>query len=82
MKNEEIIVLGLAAVAVYFILKNSHGTANTVNNLGPAVNGISQIFTGAQQGDAGYGWKYYTDGTAIDPQGNYYYQGVKVWPAA
>ena len=30
-------------------------------------------------GDPGYDWKYYTDGTAIDPSGNYYYQGELVW---
>lgn len=32
-------------------------------------------------GDPGYGWTYYTDGTAIDPRGNYYYQGELVWTA-
>jgi len=29
--------------------------------------------------DPGYNWSYYTDGTAIDPSGNYYYQGELVW---
>lgn len=30
-------------------------------------------------GQAGYGWQYYSDGTAINPQGEYFYGGEKVW---
>lgn len=25
------------------------------------------------------GWQYFTDGTAISPDGTYYYKGVPVW---
>lgn len=32
-----------------------------------------------QPGDSGYGWKYYSDGTAISPEGVYYYQGNEVY---
>lgn len=35
--------------------------------------------TDLQPGDEGYGWQYYSDGTAIDPSGNYYYQGDLVY---
>lgn len=30
----------------------------------------------------GNGWRYYENGTAIDPQGNYYQNGKKIWGPA
>jgi hypothetical protein len=74
MKNEEMIVLGLAALAVFFIMKGGKvipaykikDYANSIGN--PAING-----------DAAYGWQYFTDGTAISPDGKYYHNGVEVW---
>jgi hypothetical protein len=30
-------------------------------------------------GDPGYGWTYYSDGTAISPEGVYYYEGEEVY---
>lgn len=41
--------------------------------------GATLIANPAKEGEPGYGWQYYSDGTAIDPQGSYYYQGEKVW---
>jgi hypothetical protein len=32
-----------------------------------------------QEGDEGYGWKYYSDGTVISPNDEYYYQGELVY---
>jgi hypothetical protein len=32
-----------------------------------------------QEGDEGYGWQYFSDGTAISPGGEYYYQGELVY---
>lgn len=41
---------------------------------------IAQLISNtAQPGDPGYGWQYYSNGTAIDPQGNYYQNGEFVW---
>lgn len=40
---------------------------------------VTEIDNPTTPGQAGYGWKYYSDGTAISPQGEYYYQGEKVW---
>lgn len=39
----------------------------------------SEVANGALPGQPGYGWKYYNNGTSIDPQGNYYFQVEKVW---
>lgn len=77
--NTNIILLIAAAGAAYMIFKSKAASANTVNNLGTAINGISEIFTGATGGQAGAGWRYFSDGTSIDPQGNYYMNGVLTW---
>lgn len=31
---------------------------------------------------AAAGWQYYTDGTAISPDGSYYQNGVQIWNSA
>ena len=51
---------------------------------GGAEGGPTLIANPATEGQPGYGWRYYTDGTAIAPTGEYYYKGEKVWtpPAA
>lgn len=42
-----------------------------------------EIFNPASKpGEPGYGWKYYTDGTSISPEGKYYYQGDQVYDPA
>jgi len=80
MKNNDLILIALAGIAVWMISKaNQSAGSNTVLNLGKAINGISEIFTGAKTGQAGYGWRYFSDGTSIDPQGNYYLNGDLVW---
>ena len=39
----------------------------------------TEIPNTAQPGQTGYGWKYYSDGTAIGPDGKYYYNGELAW---
>ena len=41
--------------------------------------GAKEIANTALPGQYGYGWKYYDNGTAISPDGKYYYQGDLVW---
>ena len=36
---------------------------------------VTQIPNTAQEGQPGYGWQYFDNGTAISPDGKYYYQG-------
>lgn len=40
---------------------------------------VKEIFNNDVPGQPGYGWKYYTDGTAIGPDGSYYKDNQKVW---
>jgi hypothetical protein len=40
---------------------------------------VTTIPNNTNFGDIGYGWQYFSNGTAIDPSGNYYYQGDQIW---
>ena len=44
--------------------------------------GTTEIANPAQEGETGYGWKYYSDGTAISPEGVYYQGGTPIWDPA
>jgi len=46
---------------------------------GGASGDTTLIANPAAEGQPGYGWRYYSDGTSIDPSGSYYYRGEKVW---
>lgn len=82
MKNQDMIILAVGALAVWW-LWNKYGkqdNSNTVINVGkPDQYGISEIFSGAKLGDVAYGWRYFTDGTAISPNGTYYHNGMPIW---
>jgi hypothetical protein len=39
---------------------------------------IAEVLDGAG-GNFSNGWRYFTDGTAIGPDGKYYFQGQEVW---
>jgi hypothetical protein len=83
MKQTEMIALGLAAVAVYLIVnpKKTTGTSATAGGtLRSITETVSEIFDAAG-GAFSNGWRYFNDGTAIDPQGNYYQGGQLIWTA-
>ena len=85
MKQTELIVLGLAGVAVYLIAKTPAGKKAMQSVTGTASAGLrdmSQTVTEVLDttGKAfSNGWRYFNDGTAIDPAGNYYQGGQLVW---
>jgi hypothetical protein len=78
MKQTELMVLGLAGLAVYMIVSAKGGTGSGLLRLGDATT--AEIFDTAGKPFSN-GWRYYTDGTSIDPQGNYYQGGQLVWKA-
>lgn len=86
MKLDTILVLAAAGLGVYVVTQMMStparaSTASSLNN-GGNVNmpsSIKQIFNTALPGQNGWGWTYYTDGTAIGPDGSYYANGQKVW---
>lgn len=67
MRNEELLVMGLAGLALWFILKGQ-------------ASGSFKMPTYVKKAAPDYeGWQYFTDGTAISPEGSYYLNGAKVW---
>lgn len=77
MNQNDILLIAAVAAAVYLLARNN--SSNTIKNLGAAINGVSEIFTGAKQGEPGYGWRYFSDGTSMSPDGKYYLNGNYVW---
>lgn len=77
MKQNELIVLGLAGLAVYFILK-AGGKGGADAGLRAAADRVSEII-GSTGKAFDNGWRYFSDGTAIDPAGNYYQGGNLIW---
>jgi len=80
MNNDNLILLAVVGLVAYFLINKAGGT-NTIKNVGKPVGifGISEIFTGAKDGQVGAGWRYFTDGASISPEGIYYMNGVEVW---
>jgi hypothetical protein len=72
MKND-LLLLALASAAAWFIMK-SGGVAAALRQVG-----AKEIGTDVLPGQPGYGWRYFDDGTVIDPWGRYYSNGVQVW---
>lgn len=77
MTSNEWFLLAAGVGLIFWLMKRD--TSNTIKNLGTPINGVSEIFTGAKQGQAGYGWRYFTDGSAISPDGKYYLNGQYIW---
>ena len=82
MKQTDLIVLGLAGVAVYMIVKSQNtgkgwsevipaGLKNTAQAVSEILDSTGKAFDN--------GWRYFNDGTAIDPSGNYYQGGQLIW---
>lgn len=76
MKTEELIVLGLAGLAVYFIVsgKKMPTAIAAVSNWKQSYS-VDEILNTAQPGQIGYGWRNFSDGTSIGPDGKYYLNG-------
>lgn len=86
MKTEDIVTLGAAAVLAYVAFKTfSKGKGPIPANaaparITPATNQYAQeIVNNADPGEPGWGWKYYTNGVAIAPDGTYYQNEQPVW---
>lgn len=85
MKNSEVIMMLLAAAVVVglgLVLTRKADAATGVPNAGtsgsPDQNWTVEIPNNALPGQPGWAWRYYSNGTAIDPEGRYYFNGVRV----
>lgn len=81
MKTEEIAVLAAAGVAVWLILKGTRPAATGTRQGSSGITGwVNEIFSPAGT-PYGNGWRYFENGVAISPQGDYYQGGQLVWSA-
>lgn len=72
MKTEEMIALALAGIALWMILKSGKAVSATANF-------VDEIVNPSKPGDDAYGWRYFANGTVIDPAGAYWSDGRMVW---
>lgn len=74
MKKEYFYIVGAAAAALFMIKK----TGSAKQAVAAIKSGVQEVLsaTGKQFET---GWRYFTDGTAIDPFGNYWKGGQKIW---
>lgn len=78
MKQPELIALGLAGLAVFLILRAKPGTSRAAAKAPkPNAPGAAEILDNGRP--YSNGWRYFDNGTAIDPLGNYYFQGSLVY---
>lgn len=96
MKTDNLLIIGAAAAALYLITSTRKQVVSgstrpqtwpVAPNTAPALNNggtvpVTQISNTALPGDYGWGWQYFSDGTAISPQGQYYLNGELVWSPA
>lgn len=87
MQKDTIAIIAAAGIGLFLIARMvkprapgappSGGTAASLNNYGNAP--VTEISNSALPGQNGWGWQYYSDGTAISPTGQYYLNGQLVW---
>lgn len=91
MEENDLIVLGLAGVAVYMILqaqkKTATGTSTSPTRSGTTTTAskgitdmVSEILNPMGQAYDN-GWRYFDNGTSISPEGDYYLYGKLVYSA-
>lgn len=87
MKTEDLLTAAAAAVLAFVAFKTfARPGAIAGPSLGYSISPTSaQMATAinnpALPGQDAWGWSYFTDGTAIAPNGDYYLNGTKVWSA-
>lgn len=86
MKTDTLAILAAAGLGLFLVAKMTRpkGTANTAQTLNAGGNvampsTIRELFNDDTPGQAGYAWRYFSDGTSIGPDGSYYQGSTKVW---
>lgn len=86
MNKDTVLILAAAGFGLWYVTKMTRTRpmamgASSLNNGGNVVipSTTKQIFNNDVPGQPGWGWQYYTDGTAIGPDGSYYQGGQKIW---
>lgn len=93
MKTTDLVVVGLAGVALYMIYASQSKTAQVIRPTTGAAAGVGTGSTGLTSSASswvaeifdsvgarfGNGWRYFENGVSIDPMGNYYKDGQLVY---
>lgn len=85
MKADSLIIIAAAGLGLFAIYKMVKPAAAAASGTAPVKGtgaAVSTIRNTALPGEPGWGWTYYTDGTAIGPDGKYYFQGTEVYNPA
>lgn len=81
MKQTELIAVGLAGLAVYLIWQSQKKKTGTTSGAAARPAGwVSEVLDAGGQRFTN-SWRYFDNGVAIDPAGNYYQGGQMVWQA-
>jgi hypothetical protein len=70
MKSSDLIIIGAAGIAVYYLWQK------VVNR---TMTGTTKEITTQSGAAFPNGWRYFDDGTAINPQGQYFFDGRLVY---
>lgn len=79
MKTDTLVIIAAAAVGLFFISKSVKAKGLGSGTILGQSNKVNAVSNSALPGDPGWGWSYFTDGTAIGPDGKYYFQGAEVY---
>ena len=85
MKTDTLLIIAAAGAGLYFIAKVARGGALSGAKPAPTATGAARanaITNTALPGQPGWAWQYFTDGTAIGPDGKYYSGGQEVYDPA
>lgn len=87
ISNDTILIMAAAGIGLFFMTRMAAANANTRTasslNTFKMPTTLNSVVKAIQNDDVpgqpGFGWQYFTDGTAIGPDGSYYSNGQKVW---
>ncbi len=79
-KIAELVAIAAGLYIIYRLWQQRAAAPRPATTTTAAAGGATNITpAGTLPGQPGYGWQYFSDGTAIAPDGSYYSSGVKVW---
>lgn len=91
MQTDELIALAIGGIALWMLFVSRRAAAapaspqqlraggflNELVSSKPA-DYVIEVANPAAPGEPGWGWRYYSNGTAIDSAGKYYFQGQAI----
>lgn len=88
MKTEELIALAFGGIALWMMFTSRRASAASAPQAAGSVfdallsskppDYVVEVPNNALPGQPGWGWQYFSNGAAIDPNGSYFYKGERV----